>query len=145
MLPWQPPRGSGGARVGVQAITAFYSSAACELCGAAVAAATAAAGASTAAAIAAAANVAAAGGAGPLCEACASDPQRCEYVLLQRHGGAERTQAELRRLCVACTRVPDVRDAATCESLDCPVFFARCKADGELQRIHETLVSVGLA
>lgn len=115
----------------MQAITAYYGRAACELCGGE-------------------SGSSSGGGGGEgraLCATCRTDPQRAEYILLQRHSGAERTLAELRRLCASCTRIPDASDrgAAACASLDCPVFFARFKAAGELQRIHEVLAEVGLA
>jgi DNA polymerase zeta len=105
----------------VQPITSFFASSNCDLCGGS-------------------------GAAGELiCSTCCAEPQRVEFVLLQRRAQAERACSQLDGLCSTCTRIPVSSESALgCESLDCALFFSRVKASEDLSRLRDTLREVGL-
>ncbi|KAI8904535.1 hypothetical protein DFJ77DRAFT_480554 [Powellomyces hirtus] len=65
-----------------------------------------------------------------LCETCTRDPQASTSTLALRINEAERRHSELQRICRSCSAHNTALDAdSACVSLDCPVFYARLKAN----------------
>jgi len=77
-----------------------------------------------------------------LCRECASDSQRSALVLIQRLHEAQRSEAKILSLCMACTGIRDPRadiGAAACDSLSCPVLYERHKIGLETAHIQAVL------
>ncbi|KAJ3040197.1 DNA polymerase zeta [Rhizophlyctis rosea] len=67
-----------------------------------------------------------------ICNKCLSTPQSTSLRLVQRLNETQRKHNSLQRICRSCTGHSTALDAeVACESLDCPVLFARVKSRGE--------------
>lgn len=78
------------------------------------------------------------------CDACAADRQRLQLVVTSKAHEAQRSRAQLLAICRACTGLNDVGPlgAPACDSLDCPIFFERVKA--EASAAHASAVAAAL-
>src|SRR4051794_2090847 len=67
-----------------------------------------------------------------ICDKCIVTPQSTTLRLAQRLNETQRKHNGLQRICRSCTGHSTAVDAdVVCESLDCPVYFARVKSRGE--------------
>ncbi|KAJ3150701.1 DNA polymerase zeta [Geranomyces michiganensis] len=65
-----------------------------------------------------------------LCALCRADPPTTAATLTMRASAAQRAHAQIQSVCRSCTGHATALDAdSACVSLDCPVFFARLKAN----------------
>jgi DNA polymerase zeta len=114
-------RGVVGPGTGIRTLDTYYATADCELCGASAPAL--------------------------LCDACASDPQRAGYILLQRKRAVEEQSEQLNALCRNCTGINDVHSSlggTACDSLDCPVYFQRVRVHDEGVHYEAVVRELGL-
>ena len=83
---------------------------------------------------------------GALCDGCSADPQRSAFMLLQRHASASEARARTLAVCQSCARLRDASatGAPACDSLDCPLFFVRCKLDEDVAHAVAALGDAGL-
>jgi DNA polymerase zeta len=71
-----------------------------------------------------------------LCAACAADPARAAYQLLQRRRSAEATTQRLLAVCQQCAGLAFAADAAACVSLACPVLYRRVASAALATHLH---------
>ncbi|KAI8587099.1 DNA polymerase zeta catalytic subunit [Geranomyces variabilis] len=77
------------------------------------------------------------GGDTTLCASCRADKPTTAATLAMRSSAAQRAHAQIQSVCRSCTGHATALDAdSACISLDCPVFFARLKAN-EAARLAE--------
>ncbi|KAJ3178368.1 DNA polymerase zeta [Geranomyces variabilis] len=70
------------------------------------------------------------GGDTTLCASCRADTPTTAATLAMRSSAAQRAHAQIQNVCRSCTGHATALDAdSACISLDCPVFFARLKAN----------------
>ena len=65
-----------------------------------------------------------------VCSTCLMDPQASVYTINRRLTAWDATQAKLERICLSCAH-----KTLNCDSLDCPVFYARAAAVSEASQI----------
>lgn len=76
-----------------------------------------------------------------VCSDCLSDPSRAAAIAKARQSSTEARVDHLHRICQACCHAPsEPRVGDACVSLDCPVYFERCRADEKLRGDIEDLL-----
>lgn len=70
-----------------------------------------------------------------LCNACRRDPQNTSFNLLHVLRTAEQRTKDIHKVCATCADMPATEEIL-CDSQACPVYFARVKADHELQDVR---------
>lgn len=80
-----------------------------------------------------------------MCSACEAQPQASLFVLYGRYAKLERERGGLVRICSACKGGGGIRlegGGIVCTSLDCGVYYARCKVQNELDNAKKLVESV---
>lgn len=71
-----------------------------------------------------------------LCKACAAEPSTTTHALLSRQHLAEEKLAAIHQLCSSCSGTP-VHERNLCDSIDCPVLYARVQAHRDVEDLGE--------
>lgn len=81
------------------------------------------------------------------CPNCESHPQRSAQILHDEAAESARAYHRLMEVCKACSghRTPDTGgDQISCDSLDCPIMYARVSAENKLRQGESLLRSANL-
>ncbi|KAJ4417028.1 DNA polymerase zeta [Neurospora sp. IMI 360204] len=79
----------------------------------------------------------------PLCRRCASDPPTLMVDMQTKVSRAEKSYAEIIKVCQSCAGFAPPEDEVPCDSKDCPVFYSRVKQRTKMtaeKRVMEPLI-----
>ncbi|WRT67197.1 uncharacterized protein IL334_004163 [Kwoniella shivajii] len=71
-----------------------------------------------------------------LCGECLSTPSITSHALLSRQHIAESKLSDLHRICASCSSIP-VGEKILCDSIDCPITYARTNAKRDVEDLEE--------
>ncbi|OCF36582.1 DNA polymerase zeta subunit [Kwoniella heveanensis BCC8398] len=71
-----------------------------------------------------------------LCDECRSDPSTTSHALLSRQHLAQSKLLSLQRICASCSSTP-VGEKILCDSIDCPITYARVGSERDVADLEE--------
>nr|XP_031862677.1 uncharacterized protein CI109_001688 [Kwoniella shandongensis]KAA5529749.1 hypothetical protein CI109_001688 [Kwoniella shandongensis] len=71
-----------------------------------------------------------------LCSACRSEPSTTSHALLSRHHLAQSKLLSFQKICASCSSTP-VGERILCDSVDCPITYARVVAERDVEDLGD--------
>ena len=71
-----------------------------------------------------------------ICEDCTSDPATTAHALLSRQHIAQSKLVDTHKLCASCSSTP-MSEKVLCDSVDCPVLYARVAAERDVEDLGD--------
>ncbi|WVR05162.1 hypothetical protein IAU60_002174 [Kwoniella sp. DSM 27419] len=71
-----------------------------------------------------------------LCDDCRSEPSTTSHALLSRQHIAQSKLLSMQRICASCSSTP-VSERILCDSIDCPITYARTTAERDVADLEE--------
>jgi DNA polymerase zeta len=71
-----------------------------------------------------------------ICEDCTSDPATTAHALLSRQHIAQSKLVDTHKLCASCSGTP-VSEKVLCDSVDCPVLYAKVAAERDAEDLGD--------
>lgn len=71
-----------------------------------------------------------------VCEECVADPGKTTHALLSRQQMAQKKLVDTHRICASCSSTPP-SEKVLCDSIDCPVLYARVAAQRDVDDLGD--------
>jgi DNA polymerase zeta len=71
-----------------------------------------------------------------ICSDCAQDPSTTIHALLSRQHLAQAKVIDVHKICASCSSVPQA-EKVVCDSIDCPVLYARVAAERDVEDLGD--------
>ena len=71
-----------------------------------------------------------------ICGECVADPSNAAHALLSRQHIAQKKLVDTHKICASCSSTP-MQDKVLCDSIDCPVMYARVAASRDVEELAD--------